>query len=73
MKKNDKEWVCHGEDHPDINHLDVSSVWQTVGNSHETETIKIYIIFFQIRFFLLCCQNQEDSGVDLQDYVMISE
>ena len=38
MQGNDHKWVGHCEYHPDVNHLDVSSHWQGLGNSHETKT-----------------------------------
>ena len=37
MQCNNNKWIWYCEDHPYINHLDVSSHWQKLGYSHKTE------------------------------------
>ena len=37
VQRDDHKWVGHCEYHPDVNHLDITSHWQRLGNSHETE------------------------------------
>ena len=36
-----RKWVTHGEQHPDINHLDVSSRGEGLGDSNEAMNMKV--------------------------------
>ena len=37
MAGNHKEWIEHSENHPNINHLDVTCPWDRLRDSHETK------------------------------------
>ena len=37
VESDHRKWIDHGEDHPDIDHLDVGSCGQGLGDSNETE------------------------------------
>ena len=41
MQRNYNKWICHGKNHPNINHLDISSFRQSSRNSHETMKMKV--------------------------------
>ena len=40
MQRDDKKRIRHCEYHPNVNHLDISSHWQRLGDPHETVTHK---------------------------------
>ena len=44
MQHNDNEGIGHCENHPDVNHLDVSSQWQRVGDTHEAKEMQRYYV-----------------------------
>ena len=72
---NDEERVGHGEQHPDIEHLDVSGARQISGYPDEAENINchihIYIINGDIGRCLLSGEDQEEGGVDLDENIEI--
>ena len=35
MTGNNKEWIGNCKNHPNVNHLDVSCLWQWLGNAHK--------------------------------------
>ena len=37
MAGNHKEWIEHGENHPNINHLYVTCPWDRLRDSHKTK------------------------------------
>ena len=37
MAGNHKEWIEHGKNHPNIDHLNVTSPWDRLRDSHETK------------------------------------
>ena len=41
MAGNHKEWIEHSEDHPNIDHLNVTCPWDRLRDSHETNFGKI--------------------------------
>ena len=58
MQSNDNKWIGHCEYHPDVNHLDVSSQWQRVGDSHEAKEMHSYYNFqADGTAYSLGCQN----------------
>ena len=36
MQRDDKKRIRHCEYHPNVNHLDISSHWQRLGDPHKT-------------------------------------
>ena len=37
MAGNNKEWIEHSKNHPNINHLNVTCTWDCLRDSHETK------------------------------------
>ena len=37
MAGNHKEWIEYSENHPNINHLNVTCTWDRLRDSHETK------------------------------------
>ena len=40
MAGNHKEWIEHGKNHPNIDHLNVTSPWDRLRDSHKTKFVK---------------------------------
>ena len=65
-----KERVGHGEQHPDIDHFDISGAGQISRYPNEAEIIYGDINSDILRY-LLCGEDQEEGGVDLDENIEI--
>ena len=43
MAGNHKEWIEHGEYHPNIDHLNVTCPWDRLRDSHESQKKKVEV------------------------------
>ena len=72
MTGNHEEWIGHGENYPNINHLDVSCLWERSRDSKETNPIIVRIISWKKAFklnYLQGCQHKEKGWVNLNDHL----
>ena len=61
MTCNHEEWIGHGENYPNINHLDVSCLWERSRDSKETISISVSMNYkkaFKLNY-LQGCQHKE--------------
>ena len=65
------EGINHGEDHPNLNQLDVGGGWEGLADPKETETFTFSTWFFSTmdKKHSQCGQNKHDCEVDLDDHV----
>ena len=61
--------INHGEDHPDLNQLDVRGGWQRLADSKKAETFSHFKSF--VNKDSQCGQNKHDRELDLDDHVKV--
>ena len=66
-----QEGNCHGEQHPDVNHLDIGSDWQALGDSKEPTKRSHNNNVYKLKSYLQGSQDQEDGEVDLNNQVNV--
>ena len=44
MERHLKEEEHHGDNHPNVNHLDVGCRWQRLGDAYEAENTDCYLV-----------------------------
>ena len=66
MAGNHKEWIEHGENHPNINHLYVTCPWDRLRDSHKTkDRSKNKKVKSEAFLYLQRCQHKEEGCVNL--------
>ena len=68
MKDHLKEGDGHGEEHPNVDHLDVRGDRQALGEAQETKRRKKYL---KLKKYLHGCQDQKYGEVYLDDHVHV--
>ena len=71
VKKYYRKWVIHCEQHPDINHLDVGSCGEGLGDTDKAMNKKVYWVLEDKTIYLQSSQYKKHGEVDLNDHVQV--